>query len=395
MADSDSSRQGSTNYAPDELIVAASPARLVREDLERLGARVTGAPEEAPELGLTRLRLNLDRLDLGQLRAGGGAAAPAGSGPIPHLDRLISQLRFTFAERYGGWYPTMGKNRDIGHVTATYVLQPGGDGRPRATMDSLAPRAAEPGNLATVAVLDTRLATHPWLAGGYLANVDALLDPDALGGPGNAGAPDGAPAPLGHATFVAGLVLQHAPGATLTVRPVLSDAGSADSWSVARAIVAAASLRPDVLNLSFGCRTDDGQPPLVLSTALDKVSPETVVVAAAGNHGDQQPPRPIWPAAFQGVLAVGAVDADGQRPQWSPDAPWVDVAADGVDVVSTYLTGMARWSGTSFAAASVSGRLAAATTEPGLAPAALARLVGAARRSDGGRPILEGVRDEW
>jgi subtilisin family serine protease len=80
------------------------------------------------------------------------------------------------------------------------------------------------------------------------------------------------------------------------------------------------------------------------------------------------------------VVAVGAdrgAGAEGSRlAPFSPRLPWVAVTADGVDVVSTYLSGdvdvltragsqrrrfdgYARWSGTSFAAATVTGELAA------------------------------------
>jgi subtilisin family serine protease len=88
----------------------------------------------------------------------------------------------------------------------------------------------------------------------------------------------------------------------------------------------------------------------------------------------------MWPAAFDKVISVGACDDKGDAADFSPDAPWVDLLAPGVDVSSTYLVGevtvkcsghdgghggpvdfdgFAVWSGTSFAAATVSGVIAA------------------------------------
>jgi subtilisin family serine protease len=197
--------------------------------------------------------------------------------------------------------------------------------------------------------------------------------------------PPGSPqhAAAGHATFIAGLVLQEAPGCVVVAHRVLSDQGLADSWAVAQEIVEHGREGLDVLNLSLFCHTDDGRPPLVLARAIERLPSETVVVAAAGNHdpddeGSADPRPPAWPAALDGVVAVGATDG-GKEASFSPrGVPWVDVLAPGVDRVSTYLRGtvtfdneatdefegLARWSGTSFAAASVSGAIAA-RTEPG------------------------------
>src|SRR5439155_505464 len=85
----------------------------------------------------------------------------------------------------------------------------------------------------------------------------------------------------------------------------------------------------------------------------DRLGPDVVVVAAAGNHGelgrDPDPDTgltgrtPIWPAALDGVVAVGAHDGhDPAHPTagFSPHrAPWVDLLAPGVDEESTFLTG--------------------------------------------------------
>jgi subtilisin family serine protease len=87
------------------------------------------------------------------------------------------------------------------------------------------------------------------------------------------------------------------------------------------------------------------------------------------------------------VVAVGATDAKRKVPKWSPEPekwPWVNVLATGENVTSTYIDGkvalkeerkefegFATWSGTSFAAAKVSGAVAAETV-PGRVSAAAA-----------------------
>jgi subtilisin family serine protease len=170
---------------------------------------------------------------------------------------------------------------------------------------------------------------------------------------------------------------------------VLDDDSLGDVWDAAKHIADLAASGMNVLNLSLGCFTSDGKPPLALATAIGRVSPETVVVAAAGNYDEAGISEgltwttPIWPAALDDVVAVGASDSNGDHAQFSPYLPWVDFLAPGVGVESTYLTGSIRagedadtsatneaftgwasWSGTSFAAASVSGAIAA-RIEPG------------------------------
>ena len=106
-----------------------------------------------------------------------------------------------------------------------------------------------------------------------------------------------------------------------------------------------------VLNLSVGVATDDGRAPLVLERAIAQLTPSTVVVAAAGNHGEPHaatagrpaPNAALFPAALDNVIAVGALDGTGAaaftpRGAGQADtAPWINVFAPGVDVVSTDL----------------------------------------------------------
>jgi len=335
---------------------------------------------------------------------------------LSDLDILICWLRDHFRTAYQGWVPTIGKNRVIDPVRGLPYLGGGGEGNPHfggygdPAIDSAAnggtgavgphlesappgwppERAAYPGRGVRVGVLDTQLYPNEWLAGGYLATGGDMLRVPANGDPPF-------PASAGHATFIAGLILRQAPGAELVVRPVLNEQALGSTWDVATQMAGFIGSGVDILNLSFGCYTDDGEPPLVLARAVSLVSAEILLVAAAGNHGNIDelqklhdlkdeawakgltPKTPVWPAAFDEVIAVGATDGD-MPAAFSPQTPWVDVTAPGVNVESTYLTGevklgeeprdeklsngFACWDGTSFAAAIVSGAVAAAI-QPG------------------------------
>ena len=84
--------------------------------------------------------------------------------------------------------------------------------------------------------------------------------------------------PEGHATFVTGCILSQAPEAMVQVRRVLGADGTAESWDVAEEIVRFGR-DLDILNLSFVCHTEDGEAPLVLAAAIERLDPYLVVVA--------------------------------------------------------------------------------------------------------------------
>jgi subtilisin family serine protease len=159
------------------------------------------------------------------------------------------------------------------------------------------------------------------------------------------------------------------PEADVHVEGVLSSFGDGDDDTIAQGIQHASRAlgRPfDVIVMSLGAYTGDDRPPPLTDTLAANVGPGTVVVASAGNNSS---PRPQFPAALPGVVAVGALDSTG-RAWFSNFGPWVDACAPGVDVLSTYLfheekggprrtfNGYARWSGTSFAAPKVAAVIA-------------------------------------
>ena len=179
---------------------------------------------------------------------------------------------------------------------------------------------------------------------------------------------------VGHANFVASLIASQAPEADIGVLGTLHPGdASATAWDVAREMVSFLDRDVAILNLSLGCYTEDNQPPLLMQRAIQIMTPRLLVVAAAGNHRQPTRPRPFWPAALDDVVAVGAYGPDYEPAPFTPKAPWVDITAPGVDIVSHYFdgwvtlepdkqelfTGYAMWQGTSFAAGLAAGEIAA------------------------------------
>jgi hypothetical protein len=236
-----------------------------------------------------------------------------------------------------------------------------------------------------VAVIDTGIA-HQKRTDGWLTSVKRTRDNkdplDAIPRGGDTFLDYGA----GHGTFAAGAVAQVAPDADLRVVRALDSDGVGSEVEVACAVVEAVRAGADLVNLSLGSRTIDDLPPVAMSVALEIVAEieeqegrEVMLVAAAGNFGDN---RPCWPAAYRRVVSVGALTAEGGPAPWSSRGFWVDCSAVGEGVVSTYVEGTespeldaqpdtygqdpwAMWSGTSFAAPQVTGELARLRAESG------------------------------
>lgn len=83
--------------------------------------------------------------------------------------------------------------------------------------------------------------------------------------------------------------------------------------------------RADVVNMSFGGpRFSQTMANLIAEVRAAGV----IVVAAAGNNGNASP---MYPAAYNGVISVSAVDFDRNRAVYSNFGPTVDVAGPGGD----------------------------------------------------------------
>ncbi|MGV9776561.1 S8 family peptidase [Streptosporangium sp. NPDC003464] len=222
-----------------------------------------------------------------------------------------------------------------------------------------APEAAA--DAVTVAIPDTGLTAHPWWREQpwFLRQRREAAEPPDSDGDGELDTQ------AGHGTFIAGLVLRSAPGAWLRPLRVLDGRGVGDEAGLLRVLARLRTEPPQVLNLSFGGHTFDDRPSPLVEAALAGLT-GTAVVACAGNTASD---RPFWPAALPRVIAVGALDAaEEAAAPFSAHGPWVDACARGEWLTSSFLDhgafrGYARWSGTSFAAAVVSGAIAAAARD--------------------------------
>jgi membrane-anchored mycosin MYCP len=154
----------------------------------------------------------------------------------------------------------------------------------------------------------------------------------------------------------------------------------------AQAIRRAVDDGADVVNLSVTLYTPE---PAVEEAIEYARSKDVVLVAAAGNqHQDSGRPDPVpYPAAYPGVIGVGAIDDKGGRVEASQVGPYVDIVAPGGAVVAaTRGQGHALWTGTSFATPMVSATAALIrSAEPGLSADEVAqRLLATADPARGG-----------
>lgn len=217
-----------------------------------------------------------------------------------------------------------------------------------------------------IAVLDTGCSTeHPDLRdqiiGGYNFTSDYAGNPEVFEDLN------------GHGTHVAGVIaaahnnnslIGTAPGVKLLIVKVLNKDGYGSVKGLIEGINYAIDWRGpnnetvNIMSLSLGLSSPIEELHQVIKEA---VSLNIAVVVAAGNGGDGKinTLEYSYPAAYEEVITVGAVNHNQEVADFSNTNSLVDLYAPGVLIESTYLeNGFMRLNGTSMAQPHVSGALA-------------------------------------
>ena len=202
-----------------------------------------------------------------------------------------------------------------------------------------------------VAVIDTGIDyTHEDLDANYKGGYDFVFnDPDPFDNYNS------------HGTHVAGIIAAErngigvvgvAPNASLYAVRVLDSAGFGNAGWVIAGIEWAVENDMDVVVMSFSTREDSQSLRDACRSASDA---GVLLVAAAGNT----PGNVTYPARYDSVIAVTATDLNDSQASFSPIGPEVELAAPGVNIMSTTRgDGYGDLSGTSQAAPHVAGTAA-------------------------------------
>ena len=205
-----------------------------------------------------------------------------------------------------------------------------------------------------VAVIDTGVdPLHPVLASRVLSTGYDYIDGDGAPWDVPNGLDDDSDGlideALGHGTHVAGIIALINPDALILPMRVLDTDGNGTAFDVARAMHAALDQGVDVINLSLGMNGNSRAVREAIQRADDL---EVTVVASAGNTAG----RVLFPARANDVVGVAALEEDDTKASFSSFGDAVEVSAPGVEIYSAMPgDAWAWWSGTSMAAAVVSG----------------------------------------
>jgi len=165
---------------------------------------------------------------------------------------------------------------------------------------------------------------------------------------------------MGHGTHVAGIVDLVAPSAKIMPLRVLNSEGRGSAFTIAKAISFAQSNGANVINLSLGSSSRSAALQEVIKNTINE---GVVVAAAAGNSNTNLPHYPAagngTAASADGLVAVTSVDRYAKKSAYANYGLWVDIAAPGDGIRSTFPVSVyANWSGTSMATPFISGQAA-------------------------------------
>jgi minor extracellular protease Epr len=285
-----------------------------------------------------------------------------------HIDKIaITNVNGEFIEQLDNFsvaavempasgIPLLEKNEEILSVEPDQRIQINGqieDWGIEAVKANLSWQSSYTGKGIKIAVLDTGISTHEDLeiAGGVSMTSYTNVYKDDNG----------------HGTHVAGIIgaknngygsVGVAPDANLYAVKVLDKSGAGYLSDILAGIDWAITNKMDIINLSLGVTGDSR----ALRKAIENAEKNGIlVVASAGNSGreDGSGDSIEYPARYDSVIGVGAIDQEHLRASFSATGSTMDVTAPGVKILSTYLNNQyAIMSGTSMSTPYVAGILA-------------------------------------
>ncbi|RYD29822.1 MAG: hypothetical protein EOP87_17660 [Verrucomicrobiaceae bacterium] len=336
---------------------ARLPHEMINPDPEfRKGTRPAfEADREAQEAGAlvgqrTLVFANRAAMEEFLARAGGKVNV------MGRLDRLFA-LRIGFLN-YGDFASLLDGSEQIGlNFSATFPesetvsAQPGAVPMGNGLLEWLGITGDHSswGQGVRIAVLDTGVSAHSAF-GGQLIPIGAAGDPN------------------GHGTAVTSMILGNtpllpgvAPGSTVLAFQVADENGYSDSFRIAEGILAAMDAGAIIINISLGSTGDSALLRSVVAMAREA---GVLIVAPTGNSGTNQV---LMPAAYDGVIGVGAVDKAGQVLAFSNTGRGIDLVAPGYGLNAAWTgDGAAAVSGTSFSGPIVAGMIAGVMQQMGV-----------------------------
>jgi len=263
---------------------------------------------------------------------------------------------------------SLDKNPAIKYVVPDLPIQPVGQTLPWGVERIGAPAVHASGNKGTginVAILDTGIDTdHPDLSYVFGYDFSGENDPDPEDFDGHGTHVAGTVAALDNDIGVIGV----APEVNLYILKIFTDDGSGSYSDAVEALEWCIGTYSDdisgneiqVISMSWGSKKQQGDPGIEpwINQAYDL---GILLIGAAGNEGNPRGTgdNVIYPARYENVVAVAATDDTDTRAWWSSTGPAVELAAPGVNILSTYLDAdYATMSGTSMACPHVSGTAA-------------------------------------
>lgn len=304
---------GGPSFVADELLLTVRSGVTVEEFrrlLAQIGGTVVGS---VPELGVYRILL------------------PAGS----NVTDLVAQLA---------------RNPLLQSVEPNYVHQLPSPALAVEMASSSATAPAAAAGAPRLAVLDSGLLPGSGADGNVVGRFDALDPTRSLSDPAGHGTQmaliaAGAVQPAGATDSSEGVPI-------VAIRAFDSN-GLTSNFALMRALTYAMDQGARVINLSWGSETDSG---FVANAIAYAQSRGAVVVAAVGNEPTG---KTVYPAAYQGVVAVAALDAVGKPWSSSNYGSFVDLAAPGAATMPVGYQGPAGgYAGTSIASAYVARQIA-------------------------------------